>query len=68
MYFLGAEAERSSRIEFYDFATRRIVPVMTLEKPAANLQPSLSATADGKTIYYTQFDYQSVIKMMEFSK
>ena len=35
---------------------------------AARLQPSLSATMDGRTIYYTQYDRQSVIKMMEFAR
>ena len=68
LYLLNVEAARSSRIEFYDFSTRRIVPILTLEKPAVSLQPSLSATADGKTIYYSQADYQRVIKMMEFTK
>ena len=67
LYLLDAEVDRRSRIEFYDFATRRIVPVLTLENPAI-YQPGLSATADGKTIYYAQWDGQSVIKMMEFSK
>jgi Tol biopolymer transport system component/DNA-binding winged helix-turn-helix (wHTH) protein len=67
LYLLDAEAEPRPRIEFYDFATRRISPVLTIEKRAALGQPSLSATADGKTIYYTQLDPQSVIKMMEFS-
>lgn len=36
------------------------------ERPA-RLQPSLSATADGKTLYFTQYDRQSVIKLMEFA-
>jgi len=66
LYLLYAEAEPRPRIEFYDFATHRISPVLTLEKkpaPASNL----SATADGRTLYYGQSDPQSVIKMMEFS-
>ena len=39
----------------------------TLDEKAARLQPSLSATADGRTLYFTQYDRQSVIKMMEFA-
>ena len=68
IYFLDNEAEQGPTIEFYSFATQRISPVLTLEKQPARLQPSLSATADGKTIYYTQSESQSVIKMMEISQ
>ena len=67
IYFLNADADSSARIEFYDFATRRISPVLFIEKNVPYGQPSLGATEDGKTIYYTQLDRQSVIKMMEFS-
>jgi Tol biopolymer transport system component/DNA-binding winged helix-turn-helix (wHTH) protein len=64
LYLLNAEAEPRPRIEFYDFATHRISPVLALEKkpaPASNL----SATADGRTLYYGQSDPQSAIMMME---
>ncbi len=67
LYLLDIEAEPRPSIEFYSFATRRITPVLTFSKQPARLQPSLSATMDGKTIYYTQYDRQSVIKMIEFS-
>lgn len=65
LYLLNADADPRPRIEFYNFATRRTSPVHTLEKRPRRMQPSLSATADGRTVYYTQFDRQSVIKMME---
>jgi dipeptidyl aminopeptidase/acylaminoacyl peptidase len=68
LYFLDAEAEPRPRIEFYDFATQRVSPVLSIEKRAAWYEPGLSATADGRTIYYSQWDHQSVIKMMEISK
>ena len=68
IYVLNADAEPKGRIEFYDFATRRTWPVLSLERRPAYLQPSLSATPDGKALFYTQMDRQSVIKMMEFSK
>lgn len=67
LYLLNAGAQPRPRIEFYDFATRRTSPVLTLEKWPLRLQPSLSATADGRTIYYTQYDQQSVLKLMEIS-
>ena len=68
LYLLNAEAEPGPRIEFYNFATRRTSPVLKLEKKPNFGCPAISATTDGKTIYYTQFDSQSVIKMMEFSR
>jgi Tol biopolymer transport system component/DNA-binding winged helix-turn-helix (wHTH) protein len=68
LYLLNTDAEPGPTIEFYRFATRRVAPVLTLEMQPARQQPSLSATRDGKTIYYTQYDRQSVIKMMEFSR
>lgn len=67
LYLLDAEAERRLRIDFYDFLTRRILPVLTFEKPAVG-RPSLGATANGKSICYTQGESQSLIKMIEFSK
>lgn len=67
LYLLNTEADPRPRIEFYSFATRRTSPVLTLERQPARLQPSLSATADGRTVYFTQFDSQSVIKMMEIA-
>ena len=65
LYVLNTEAKLGPRIEFYEFATRRISPVFTLAKKPWALQSSLSATSDGKAIYYVLFDQQSVIKMME---
>lgn len=67
IYVLDNDAQPHPAVDFYSFATRRIEPVVTLDERPARLQPSLSATADGKTIYFTQYDRQSVIKMMEFA-
>jgi hypothetical protein len=67
IYFLDFEAEPRPSIDFYSFVTRRISPVLALEKKPARLQASLSTTADGKTLYYTQNDREGVIKMMEIS-
>jgi Tol biopolymer transport system component/DNA-binding winged helix-turn-helix (wHTH) protein len=65
LYLLDADAEPRPTIEFYSFATRRITPVLSLEKKPSPWQPSLSASRDGRTLFYTQFDPQSVIKMVE---
>ena len=68
IYFLNVYSEPRSRIEFYDFATRRTHPVFEIEKVPAWAHPSLSATEDGKTIVYGQQDFQEVVKMMEFQR
>ena len=68
IYFLNVYAEPRTRIEFYDVATQRTRPVLELEKLPVWAQTSLSATADGKTIYYAQQDFQGIIKKMEFQQ
>ena len=68
LYLLNAEAAPRPTIEFFSFATHRTSPVLTLDKQPLRWFPSLSATADGKSIYYTQWDRQSVIKMIEFPR
>ena len=68
LYFLDVEAEPKSAIEFYDFATRRISPVLTVDKQLGRGQPSFSASMDGKTIYFAQMDQQSAIKMIELAR
>jgi Tol biopolymer transport system component/DNA-binding winged helix-turn-helix (wHTH) protein len=68
LYFLDNDAEPRPTIEFYSFTTGHVAPVLTLDEHPARLQPSLATTGDGKTIYFTQYDRQSVIKMMEFSR
>jgi Tol biopolymer transport system component/DNA-binding winged helix-turn-helix (wHTH) protein len=67
LYFLDNDAAPHPTVDFYNFETQRISPVLMLDQHPARLQPSLSATADGKTIYFTQYDRQSIIKMLEFA-
>ena len=65
LYLLDVDAEPRPAVEFYSFATRRITPVLSLEKKPSAWQPSLSASRDGRTVFYTQVDPQSAIKMVE---
>jgi hypothetical protein len=67
LYFLDSDAQPRPTIDFYNFGTQRISPVLTLDEHPARLQPSLGVTQDGKSIYFAQYDRQSVIKMMEFT-
>jgi len=68
LYFLDADAQPRPTLDFYNLATQRISPVLTLDEHPNRLQPSLSVTEDGKSIYFAQYDRQSVIKMMEFTE
>jgi Tol biopolymer transport system component/DNA-binding winged helix-turn-helix (wHTH) protein len=65
LYLLNFDAEQRQTIEFYNFSTRRISPILSLEEKADTWEPGLSASRDGRTIYYTQFDPQSSIKLVE---
>jgi Tol biopolymer transport system component/DNA-binding winged helix-turn-helix (wHTH) protein len=65
LYLLDADAEPRPAIEFYTFATHHITRVLSLEQKPSDWQPSLSASRDGRTVFYTQFDPQSAIKMVE---
>jgi Tol biopolymer transport system component len=65
LYLLDADAEPRPRIEFYSFATRRVTPVLSLEQKPSFSEAGLSASRDGRTVFYGQVDPQSVIKMVE---
>ncbi len=65
LYLLDADAEPGPTIEFYSFATRRTTPVLSLEQKPSSWQAGLSASRDGRAIFYTQYDPQSAIKMVE---
>jgi Tol biopolymer transport system component len=65
LYLLNFDAEQRQTIEFYNFSTRQTSTVFSLEKKADTWEPGLSASRDGRTIYYTQFDPQSSIKLVE---
>jgi len=53
------------RSSSYSFATRRITPVLSLEKKPARGRPSLGASRAGAPSSTTQSDPQSAIKMVE---
>jgi Tol biopolymer transport system component len=65
LYLLDADAEPRPTIQFYSFATHAISSVFPLEKTPSAWQPSLSASQDGRTVFYSQWDPQSAVKLME---
>ncbi len=69
VYFTARAAAAPYHIKFYDFKTRQLKEVATNEKPPVWVFPSLSASADGKTILYTQHDQNaSNIMLAELGK
>lgn len=53
IYFLNDGVKPNGRIEFFDFATRRTIPLFTLEKPIEEFGgPALSP--DGKSLLFSQ--------------
>jgi Tol biopolymer transport system component/DNA-binding winged helix-turn-helix (wHTH) protein len=54
----------SSQIKFYDFRTRKVTQIGTIEKDVQRGDCGLSATWDGRTIAWTQIDQRESDLMM----
>jgi Tol biopolymer transport system component/DNA-binding winged helix-turn-helix (wHTH) protein len=65
LYLLDRDAEPRPVIQFYSFATHGISSILPLEKFPYAWESSLSASRDGRTLLYTQWNPQSVINLME---
>ena len=59
IYFLNAEAEPRPAIEFYRFATRRVIPIAALEKEPVLGDPGLAVSPDGRWLLYAQRDQEA---------
>jgi Tol biopolymer transport system component/DNA-binding winged helix-turn-helix (wHTH) protein len=68
IYYMDPGGEPRPTIDFYRFATRSVSHILTLDKQPVPWQVTLSATTDGKTIYYSQQEPQGVLKMIEFPR
>ena len=66
IYFATAETANRPILEFFNFATRQVTPVTTLDKPISSRVWGLSVSPDRQWILYTQIDHQnSDIMLME---
>jgi Tol biopolymer transport system component len=65
LYLLDADAEPRPTIKFYSFATHRLSPVLSLEQSPRPWQPNLSASRDGRSLFYGEWSGMSVIEMAE---
>jgi Tol biopolymer transport system component/DNA-binding winged helix-turn-helix (wHTH) protein len=65
LYLLEDDILPRPTIEFYNFKTRKLTPVISLEHSALQWAPGLDASRDGRTLLFVQFQPQSSLAMVE---
>jgi Tol biopolymer transport system component len=65
IYVLDVNSAPRPSIEYFDFRTRRLAPVLEVEEFPLPWTANLAASRDGMTILFTQFVPQSSIEMVE---
>ena len=65
IYLLDNDFLPRPTIEFYDFKTRKLTPVIRLEQSAHLWDPSLDASRDGRIVLFEQEQGQSSLVMVE---
>ena len=58
VYFVNTTAKPNA-LEFFDFATRRIRHVASLEQPPQPEEPGLAVSPDGRSILYVRQDQKN---------
>jgi dipeptidyl aminopeptidase/acylaminoacyl peptidase len=67
LYLLDTEKAASNPvIQFYDFQSRRLTPVLTLEQDPLPWGANLTASRDGRTLLFTHSKITSSITMVEY--
>jgi hypothetical protein len=65
IYLLDNDVLPRPTIEFYDFRTHKLTPVIRLQLSALQWDPSLDASHDGRTVLFVQHQDQGSIAMVE---
>ena len=66
LYLVDSDAKVGPAIMFYNFQTRRLSPILTFEKDPCPGGPNLAASRDGRTLFYSQVEFEnSTISMAE---
>ncbi|HKX32998.1 MAG TPA: hypothetical protein VJ302_35280, partial [Blastocatellia bacterium] len=66
IYFATAEVASRPLLEFFNFATKKVTQIATLNKPLARTLPGLSLSPDGRSILVVQIEQSNLdIIMME---
>jgi hypothetical protein len=65
LYFVDSSTEPEPTIIYYDFQSRRLKPIMMLKPGAHTWTANLSASRDGRTLLYAQFESRNSIMMAD---
>lgn len=66
IYFISKENTPRPTIKFFSFASRRITPLVTVDREALWWQAGLALSPDGKRLLFAQMDYANdEIMLME---
>jgi Tol biopolymer transport system component len=66
LYLIDTEAKGGPAILYYNFQTRRLSPILILDKSPVSNTPNLAASRDGRTLLYAQVEFEnSTISMVE---
>ena len=65
LYVLDDDIMPRPTIEFYNFKTRKLTPVIQLEHSGRAWDPGLDASRDGRTVLFVQWEPQVSLAMVE---
>ena len=65
LYLLDNDILPRPTIEFYSFKTRKLTPVIRLEKSPHEWNPSLDASRDGRIVLFVEQQEQTALAMVE---
>jgi Tol biopolymer transport system component/DNA-binding winged helix-turn-helix (wHTH) protein len=66
IYLIDADAKGGPALMYYNFQTRRLSPILTLQIYPVSWMPNLAASRDGRTLFYAQVEFEnSTISMVE---
>ena len=65
LYLLDDDAGPRPTIEFYNFKTRKLTPVLQLEHSNFPWSPGLDVSRDGRTMLFVQYNPQTALAMVE---
>jgi hypothetical protein len=66
LYLVDADAKGGPALMYYEFQTRRLSPILTFEKNPVPWEPNLSASRDGRSLFYAQVEFENnMISMVE---
>jgi Tol biopolymer transport system component/DNA-binding winged helix-turn-helix (wHTH) protein len=65
LYLLDDDVMPRQTIEFYNFKTHKLAPVIPLEHSGREWDPGLDASRDGRTVLFVQWEPQVSLAMVE---